>query len=138
MLDKLLAQLRDDEGWRESPYRDHLGFLTIGYGFLIDERRAVKMPRAVGDLWLELVAKEKWDDLVSRVPWLSAQPEAVQQALANMAYQLGVDGVLGFRTMLAALSGGDRVRAAEAALDSKWATQTPARAQRVARLIRGD
>lgn len=137
MIDKLLTQIRDDEGWRESPYRDHLGFLTIGYGFLIDERRAVKMPRAVGDLWLELLAKEKWGDLVGRNPWLATQPEDVQQALANMAYQLGVDGVLGFRTMLAALSVGDRVRAAEAALDSKWARQTPERAKRAAALIRG-
>lgn len=137
MFDKLLSDLRSDEGWRESPYRDSLNFLTIGYGFLIDERRQVKLPRAVGDLWLELVAKEKWADLVGRLPWLSTQPEDVQRALANMAYQLGVDGLLGFRVMFAALSAGDRKRAAEAALDSTWARQTPARAKRAADLIRG-
>lgn len=137
MLAKLLADLRDDEGWRDSPYRDSLNFLTIGYGFLIDERKAVKMPRAVGNLWLELIAQEKWADLVGRVPSLSTQPEDVQRALGNMAYQLGADGVLGFRTMLAALAVGDRSKAAEAALDSKWASQTPARAARVAALIRG-
>jgi lysozyme len=137
VLPKLLADLRDDEGWRDSPYRDTEGFLTIGYGFLIDERKAVKMPRAVGNLWLELVAQEKWADLLGRLPWLSTQPENVQRALANMAYQMGVEGVLGFRTMLAALQAGDRARAADAALDSKWADQTPVRAKRVAALIRG-
>jgi lysozyme len=137
MLDKLLADLRSDEGWRESPYRYSLDFLTIGYGFLIDERKSVKLPRAVGDLWLELVARDKWSDLLGRLPWLSEQPEDVQRALANMAYQMGVGGVLGFRTMLAALTANDRVRAAEAALDSTWARQTSARALRVAALLRG-
>lgn len=137
MLEELLADLRDDEGWEESPYRDSLGFLTIGYGFLIDERKSVKMPRAVGDLWLELVAREKWGDLLSRVPELASQPDDVQRALANMAYQMGVDGLLGFRTMFAALAAGDRKRAAAAALDSRWAKQTPERAKRVAALIRG-
>lgn len=57
--------------------------------------------------------------------------------MANMAYQLGVSGVLRFRKMLEALRAGDREKAAEEALDSAWATQTPERAQRVARLIRG-
>jgi lysozyme len=54
-----------------------------------------------------------------------------------MAYQLGPSGVVAFKKMLAALEAGDRIAAAEAALDSKWATQTPNRAQRVAALIRG-
>lgn len=95
------------------------------------------MPRAVGDLWLEIIAKEKWDDLLSRVPELASQPEDVQRALGNMAYQLGVDGLLGFRVMFAALAVGDRKRAAEAAQDSRWFRQTPNRAKRVIGLIRG-
>ena len=137
MIDELLGDLRRDEGWRESPYRDSLGFLTIGYGFLIDERKDVTLPKQVGDLWLEVVAQSKWLDLVDRRPWLMTQPEDVQRALANMAYQLGVNGVLGFKRMLAALEAGAREAAAGEALDSTWAKQTPARAERVTKLIRG-
>lgn len=133
----LLSDLMDDEGWEPHAYKDSLGFTTIGWGFLVDDRKSTKMPRAVGDLWLEIIAKEKWDDLLSRVPELASQPEDVQRALGNMAYQMGVDGLLGFRTMLAALAVGDRKRAAEAAQDSRWFRQTPARARRVIALIRG-
>jgi len=57
-LDELISDLKVDEGWWERPYRDHLGQLTIGWGFLLDERRSVALPRAVGDFWLQcIVAK---------------------------------------------------------------------------------
>lgn len=138
MIDELIDDLKREEGWRPSPYRDTEGFLTIGFGFLIDERKHVYMPRRVGELWLEIIAEKKWMDLLEREPWLVDQPEDVQRALAQMAYQMGVDGVLGFENMIAELRFGNREGAADEALDSKWARQTPERAQRVAALIRGD
>jgi len=137
-FDTLLSDLRRDEGWRESAYEDSLGFLTIGYGFLIDARKGGALPRAIGDAWLEHAAQARWSALLAELPWLETQPEAVQRALANMAYQLGCGGVMRFRKMLAALERGDRQKAADEALDSTWArVQTPNRAQRVAALIRG-
>lgn len=137
LLAAVIADLRDDEGWRDRPYRDSLNFLTIGYGFLIDERKSVRMPRAVGALWLELLATDKWDELVARLPWLTEQPVDVQRALANMSYQMGVEGLIGFRKMLTALQFGNRELAADEALDSDWGKQTPKRAKRIAALIRG-
>src|SRR5690606_29536448 len=87
-LDTLLSDLRRDEGWQESAYEDSLGFLTIGYGFLIDARKGGYLPREIGDKWLEHAAGKRWNALVDRLPWLLSQPEPVQRALANMAYQL--------------------------------------------------
>jgi lysozyme len=132
-----LNDLRRDEGWSPSPYFDSNDYLTIGYGFLIDERKPVTMPRAVGELWLQLEAEGKWSGLLVRFPWLSQQPSDVQRALVNMVYQLGVDGVAHFVLMLEALKRGDREAAAVNALSSAWAKQTPERAARVATLIRG-
>lgn len=141
MTTKLPAELLDDlkheEGWREAPYFDSENYLTIGWGFLIDPRKAVKLPRAVGDLWLEHAARERWEALVSRAPWILDQPQDVQRALANMSYQLGVVGLLKFQRMLSALQRGERAKAADYALQSLWARQTPHRARRVASLIRG-
>jgi lysozyme len=54
-----------------------------------------------------------------------------------MAYNLGAEGVAGFQMMLAALQRGDRDAAALNCLDSLWAKQVGARAERVADLIRG-
>lgn len=134
---KIVADLRREEGWRAEPYQDHLGFWTIGYGFLIDGRKSVKLPERVGDFWLEVLVEQTTQALDDALPWLMAQPEEVRRALVNMAYQMGVAGVLRFQKMLDALKAGDRALAANEALDSTWAKQTPQRAQRVAALIRG-
>lgn len=137
MIPELLEDLKRDEGWVPHAYEDHLGYLTIGYGFLIDERRGGELPREVAEEWLRKAASERWWKLCKLEPWLLSQPEDVQRAIANMAYQLGVNGVRGFTRMLGALRANDRERAAQEALDSKWATQTPERAKRVTDLIRG-
>lgn len=137
MIDSIISDLKADEGWRERPYRDTRNLLTVGYGFLIDERMATPMPRAVGDLWLELEVETRWNALLAKLPWLETQPADVQRALGNMAYQLGVAGVLEFKRMLSCLASGDRHGASDEAMDSAWARQTPQRAQRVSNLIRG-
>lgn len=137
MIEKLLQDLQFDEGWRDKPYRDSLGFLTIGFGFLIDERKAVSLPKPVGLYWLEYLAEERWSELIAALPWVEDADENVQRALANMAYQLGIGGLLKFRKMLDALKRGDRATAAVEAISSEWAKQTPRRARRVAHLIAG-
>lgn len=137
MIDDLIDDLKRDEGWEPSAYKDHLGYLTIGFGFLIDERKGGELPLEVGEFWLRLGAERRWKQLLWMQPWLNEQPEQVQRALANMAYQLGVGGVNRFRKMLAALKAGDRKLAATEALDSRWAKQTPNRAKRVTDMIRG-
>jgi len=136
LTDALVSDLKTDEGWRGSAYQDHLGFWTIGYGFLIDERRNGTLPEPVAEFWLKFILERNADELVSRIPWIAAQPEPVQRALQNMAYQLGVNGLMQFRKTLAALRAGDYTQAVEDALDSRWARQTPNRAARVVALFR--
>ena len=137
MIDDLIVDLKNDEGWEPSAYKDSLGYLTIGYGFLIDDRKGGEIPRHIAEDWLRYAAMIRWNTLVSAKPWLNDQPEDVQRAVANMAYQLGVNGVLNFKKMIAQLEVGNRDMAALEALDSKWAGQTPNRAKRVTDLMRG-
>jgi lysozyme len=143
--DALLADIKADEGWLPYGYDDRTsepvacsGWLTIGYGFLIDSRKGVGLPRPVAEFWLRYAVNERVEELQRRWHAFKDQPEAVQLALANMAYQMGVSGVLKFSDMLAALERGERAAAATHALQSIWATQTPKRAKKVAALIRGD
>jgi len=135
--DLIVSDLKHDEGWRAEPYQDHLGFWTIGYGFLIDGRKSVRLPQEVGEFWLNFLVGERIKALNDALPWLSAQPDDVQRALVGMAYQMGVAGVLKFEKALDALKAGNRLLAANEALDSTWAKQTPERASRVAAMIRG-
>ena len=137
MTTKLIAaDLKSDEGWREHAYRDHLGYWTIGYGFLIDERRRGRIPYQVADYWLDWEIDRIWERLSEVLPWFDDLPEQVQRALVNMGYQLGVSGLLRFRRTLWLLEQGDWADAADEALRSKWAEQTPNRAKRVTDWIR--
>ncbi|MEO3956522.1 glycoside hydrolase family protein, partial [Chromobacterium piscinae] len=56
--------------------------------------------------------------------------------LLSMAYQMGVDGLAGFKNTLAMITAGNFTGAAAGMLNSKWAKQTPKRAQRHAEVMR--
>lgn len=148
MIEDLIRDLKREEGFRPYAYDDAngepivpgytvVGHVTIWYGLCIEKGRVPPVPERIPAELLAHVAERKWSELMDRIPWVADLPADVQRALAQMAYQLGVDGVIRFRKMLAALERGDRATAAAEALDSDWAQQTPARAERVAALIRG-
>lgn len=135
MKDQLLADLRRDEGCSLQAYQDTEGYWTIGFGRLIDKRRGggITMPEAE-----QLLANdvEKFlGELDAVLPWWRDLPKPAARGLANMAFNLGLSRLLKFRKMLQALHDGDYARAAEEALDSKWARQVGPRSARIADLF---
>lgn len=135
-LGKLERELEEDEGFRASAYQDHLGFWTIGIGTLIDARKGAGITREEAYLLLRNRLGSKFQEMDKRMSWWRDQPDPVQRALANMAYQMGVEGLLGFRNTLALIQQGKYSEAADNAMKSLWAKQTPNRAKKVTDLIR--
>ena len=133
MIDKLTAQLRRDEGQRPLAYQDHLGYWTIGVGRLIDSRKpgAGLRPDEIYYL-LRNDINDRVAALTKALPWFDRLDESRQGVLINMAFQLGTTGLLGFKSTLALVADGKYAEAAEQMLKSKWATQTPDRAKRLA------
>ena len=133
--EELKKQLLRHEGLVPHAYQDHLGFWTIGVGRLIDERRGggISEDEAMVLLHNDI---EKVKRQLQCVDGFFFLPPDVKQALCNMAFQLGISGLLRFRNMWAALRRHDFKDAAREALDSKWATQTPKRAHEIAEMIR--
>ena len=133
MIEQLMAQLRRDEGTKATVYKDTLGFDTIGVGRLIDSRKpgAGLRPDEI-DYLLRNDINDRVQALTKALPWFDRLDEARRGALINMAFQLGTAGLLGFKSTLALISAGKYSEAAEQMLKSKWATQTPARAKRLA------
>ena len=130
MLDKVIESLKQEEGFCGMPYEDTLGISTIGYGTqlpLSEEEAELLLKHRLDKKILELNEKE---------PFFLELPQKAQEVIANMAYQLGVGGVLKFKKMWMALKNGDYQKAADEMLDSKWAKQTPNRAKRLARIMR--
>lgn len=63
-------------------------------------------------------------------------PALVKNVLTEMVFQMGFRGVCGFKKMLAVLESGNYGEAAREMLDSRWARQTPRRAQALAAMVR--
>lgn len=136
-------QIKQHEGLRLTVYDDAtdqpivpgshvIGHPTIGYGRALDVA-GITASEAQMLYAHDLAAIAA--QLDKQLPWWRQLNDVRQAALTEMAYQLGVAGLLGFRLMLRALKDG-RYAAAEAqALASKWARQTPARAEDVARRL---
>lgn len=134
MKTELIRQLKADEGVKPCVYKDHLGFDTIGVGRLVDSRKpgAGLRPFEI-DFLLQNDIDDRIEQLTRRLPWFQNLDDARKGVLLNMAFQLGVDGLLGFKNTLAMVEAGQYANAAQGMLQSKWASQTPARAQRMAK-----
>jgi Phage-related lysozyme (muraminidase) len=125
------------EGTRHVAYQDHLGYWTIGYGRLIDKGfRGSGIREEEAQFMLSNDIKAMMSELDDHWPWWRNLEHSAQRAVVNMAFQLGMPGLRKFKNMAEQLKRQDYCGAADAALDSLWAKQTPRRAQTVAAMIR--
>ena len=162
-IDMTLAILRAEEGFRPWPYRCSRGVWTIGYGTAIEwgpladtfdaleaegtlsaspspgYRGSGPEPIRINAGLAEALMRRRVSAdaaVLAKYPWYAAQTPERQAILLSMAYQMGLSDLLLFRRTIAALEGGDYTEAAREMLDSRWACQTPARAQRQAEAMR--
>lgn len=131
-LAQLLLEIENEEKCVLHEYKDSLGYSTIGIGRLIDVRKGGGITREEAIYLFNNNVKLITESFDNRIPWWKTLSDGRQRALVNMAFQLGVEGVLEFTQMIEALCRGDYQKAQQEGLDSKWATQdTPYRAQRI-------
>lgn len=133
MINDSYSQLKRDEGEVLNAYQDHLGFWTIGIGILIDKRKGGGLLPEESEFIFRNRLKLLDAELSKRIPWIAKLDPARKGVLINMAFQMGVAGLLGFKNTLAMVESGRYRDAAKGMLQSKWATQTPARANRLSR-----
>lgn len=137
LQDQVIKDLERMEGFIPHYYEDHLGFATIGIGRLIDKRRGGGISKKEAYYLLENdISRVSKELTINLSPWFSSAPEGVKRALINMCFQMGINGVLSFKNTLMLLRQGRYHEAADNALKSKWARQTPSRAQEVTNWIR--
>ena len=134
LKDELIA----DEGLREAAYADAGGVWTIGVGHTGPEvRRGLVWSRAVCLAVLEQDVARVERALDAHLSWWRTLLAERQDVLANMAFNLGVEGLLAFRHTLQAVRAGDYAQAAALMLASEpWRSQVGARAERLAAQMR--
>jgi lysozyme len=142
--DKLRLQLQRDERLRLVVYDDATGkplkkgdtikgTPTIGWGRNLVNRGLSK------DEALYLLDNDvdvAINDLHVGLPWAEQLDDARRGVLANMCFNMGLDGLLTFKHTLKAIKTGSYDDAANRMLASKWAGQVKDRALRLSRQMR--
>lgn len=153
---RLNTQLILHEGLRLLPYDDatgkavrpgehYRGKLTIGVGRNLDNNPLTKQELLfVGhDCRSHAITEAQAIYLLSNdvmkvcraldglIPWWQAADEVRARVLADMAFNMGVPGLLKFKTMLSCLRAGSYAKAANAMVDSAWYGQVGQRGVRL-------
>ena len=134
LMDRIKEQLVRHEGLRLKPYRCTAGKLTIGIGRNLDDC-GISQSEAYIMLINDIMNCEK--QLQSKIPDIyNGLDEVRKSVLLNMCFNLGINGLLGFKNTLAFVKAGDWERAANNMLVSRWAKQVGRRAIELSELMR--
>ena len=131
-MDRLLQSVKKHEGYRNKVYLDTLGKRTVGVGHLCvedfwEDNKEYEEKFLMTILKHDLQTAIKGADRVLvECPVLD---DLAEEIIIEMVFQLGETGVSKFKNMIKALKIPDYQTAAIEMLDSKWAKQTPERAQ---------
>ena len=133
-IETLKKMLRFDEGLALKPYLDTAEppKLTIGIGRNLDdvgisEQEALMLLDS--DITHLLV-----DSRIQEI--LKGHDHIRQSVILNMAFNMGIVGLLKFKNMLSAFEAKDYVTAALEMLDSRWAEQVGDRSVRLASMMK--
>jgi len=128
----LRSQLERHEGLRLKPYLDTVGKLTVGYGRNLED---VGISRDEADFMLDNDIDQVERQLETIDEYRDLDPVR-QTVIANMAFNLGFAGLMGFKNMWSAIDRRDWDRAAKEMLNSKWARQVGVRAVELSEIMR--
>ena len=139
-MDKLLESVKKHEGYRNKVYLDTLNKRTVGVGHLCVEDFWEDGKEYEESFLMEILEKDLQsaiDQADDKCKGLTISDDA-KIIIIEMIFQLGGNGVSKFRKMWQALQQDppDYAEASVQMLDSRWAKQTPNRAQEMARYMK--
>lgn len=141
----LIESIKVNEGFRANIYQCTAGVDTVGYGFnvnyLEEDELALNngvvepMTPEVAHKILELKLEKLKVALIREFSWVEQKPIIVQEALLEMAYQLGIPKMKSFSQTLTYIKEDNYQQAAINLRKSKWAKQTPKRVENLIRSL---
>jgi len=136
-IEKIVARLKEDEGYRAHAYQCGSGAWTVGYGRNIDQDHgALGISEPEAEMLLRNDIDRCVDELRRTFAWVDDQSANVQAVLVELAFWLGLTRLRKFKKCLAALEAGDRTTAAAELIDSRLHGQVPDRTERLAERLR--
>lgn len=129
LSEDLLASVRLHEGFRDRPYKDTVGKLTIGYGWNIDD---TPLCREAAEVQMVHKLLECEQALIKRLEFYNNLTQARKDVLIEMCFNLGVEGFFGFKNTIRLMRESKHENAAVQMLKSTWAKQVGQRARTLA------
>ena len=120
--EKLIAKIVEHEGIKRFAYTDTLGFVSVGIGRCLDAKKGKGLSVDECFYLLSNDIKELKPEL-EKYSWYNKQNETRKGVLIEMAFNLGVNGLLNFKKMIACVDSGNFEGAVKEMSNSKWAAQ---------------
>ena len=113
-IEKLKDEIQKEEGYRDTIYKDHLGFATIGYGHLVrpsdNFKEGVKYDRKRLLKVFDYDFQISYQDSMDLCKDLDIHDEA-KEIIIHMCFQLGKPKTTKFKKMFEALRNKDYIEA---------------------------
>jgi lysozyme len=130
-IEQTKEAVKKEEGYRLETYKCTEGHLTGGYGHKMLKGETPPTDHAG---WLKIFERDFAKAMTGAEELLMLCPnihETARHIVVEMVYQMGAYGVSRFKKFLQALQDSDYKEASVQMLDSRWAKQTPNRANRM-------
>ena len=129
VITSLSQQLQRDEGVRLRAYTDTTGNITIGVGRNLS---TTGISLAEAETLLSNDIQRTTIGLEKSLSWFSSLDNVRRGVLLNMAFNIGVEGLLEFKQFLGYIEAGNWQAAANDMLSTAWAREVGDRAMRLA------
>lgn len=135
--DGLMQDLKRVEGFVRYAYLDSKGYWTIGHGRCIDARVGGGITQTEAGMLLRNDIANTIAQLDAVMLWWVSLDDVRARVLVDMAFNMGIAGLLEFHKMLGHVERGEWDAAADDMLDSNYARKdVPTRAAENARRMR--
>ncbi len=130
----LKNRIKKNEGFSIKPYKDQLGYPTIGYGHLILSNKKHLLKKKTNKTDLENIFQKDFKKALKGFnvylrSFCSNKKEA--ELLIEMVFQIGIKGVLKFKKLLRNIRKGNKHLVCFEMMSSLWYKQTPNRVKRL-------
>ena len=134
----LKKRIKSNEGFSSKPYKDQLGYLTIGYGHLILSNEKILLKKQIHKKKLEEIFEKDFKKALSNFnktfkPFILNKKET--ELLIEMIFQLGIKGCLKFKNLIKNMKKRNKYLVCLDMMDSLWYKQTPNRVRNLIKIF---
>ena len=135
---ELKKRIKKNEGFSLKPYKDQLGYLTIGYGHLILPNEAHLLKKKTNKSQLNSIFNQDFEKTLRDYKKFIKQKDhnrKDQELLIEMVYQMGAKRVLKLKKLISNMNKNKKYLVCFEMMESLWYTQTPNRVKGLIRVF---